>query len=240
MKINLNITQDLSCSSSKFQVMIYILGRTNFIKNIPHQLDELFVQEEKKRNIDIELRMIKWGKFCIKELVGSDHQLLSSVWRTGRHWNKIMRRNIWLLVWVRTEDPDYCRTLEPLWLQWDDNDSSGVISPASRDQTGSLVICLKTISNPGGSHSTSVSVISVLSEQKKQYLVEINFPPPQGRLINTENISSIILVLSWQRTIHWPCLINVCFIVILWTGYNIIILYIAFYLRFIDQRSNQK
>ena len=135
MKINLNITQDLSCSSSKFQVTIYILGRTNFIKNIPHQLDELFVQEEKKRNIDIELRMIKWGKFCIKELVRSDHQLLSSVWRTGRHWNKIMRRNIWLLVWVSTEDPDYCRTLEPLWLQWDDNDSSGVISAVSRDQT---------------------------------------------------------------------------------------------------------
>ena len=47
---------------------------------------------------------------------------------------------------------------------------------------------------PAGSQFTSVSV--VLPEQKKQYLGEINFPPPQGRLIKTENIKSIILVLT--------------------------------------------
>ena len=195
MKINLNITQDLSCSSSKFPVMIYILGRTNFIKNIPHQLDELFVQEEKKRNIDIELRMIKWGKFCIKELVRSDHQLLSSVWRTGRHWNKIMRRNIWLLVWVRTEDPDYCRTLEPLWLQWDDNDSSGVISPVSRDQTGSLVICLKTISNLAPVRWVTVHICALYCRSRRNNIWEkLTFHRHRADL-SKQKISG---VLSWS------------------------------------------
>ena len=45
--------------------------------------------------------------------------------------------NIKTRLWDKISDhlSDYCRTWEPLWLQWDDNDSSGVISAVSRDQT---------------------------------------------------------------------------------------------------------
>ena len=121
----------------KFQVMIYIFHRKKqFHKIIPHQLDELFVQEEKRKILILSSGWLNGESFVLKscgDLTINYSSQFGHLGR-GRQWNIETRLSLTSSLGV-SWDHDYCRTSEPLWLQGDDNDSSGVISALSRDGT---------------------------------------------------------------------------------------------------------
>ena len=87
----------------------------------------------KRENIDIELWWLNDESFVLRRR--SDHQLFPRL-----DWSKItgqwdMR---WDILQMRAKQGRYdwqlCRTLEPLWLQWDDNESPGVIRSLRRQR----------------------------------------------------------------------------------------------------------